>query len=212
MKNKLFNWNDEELKFFEKIKSPNDIQLFLNDIPYNPEYITKSPRFVLKYKTANCFEGSLFAAACLRMLNHKPLIIDLLAQNDDDHVIAVYKKNNLFGSVAKSNTTTLRARDPVFRTVRELVMSYFPFYFNTLGEKSLISYSNPVYLSKFDKYNWMTTGIDLSFIGDYLYKVKHHSLVKKRLKKSLSNADVDLMKVCFAGSIEEGLFKPKQKK
>lgn len=203
-------FSKDELKVFGSFKKPHDIQLFLNDIQYNPEYVTRSPKMVLKYKVANCFEGALFAAAALRMLGYKPLIVDMMAQNDDDHVIAIFKKNGLFGAVAKSNTTVLRFREPVYRTVRELVMSYFDFYFNTLGEKSLISYSNPVDLAKFDKYNWMTTENDLEFIGDNLFEIPHNEIFPKS-SRPLNYADKELVDLCFSGSITEGLFVPKKK-
>lgn len=166
---------------------------------------------VMHEKKANCFEGALFAAAVLRMLGHKPLIVDLMAYNDDDHVIALFKQNNLYGAVAKSNTTTLRFREPVYRSVRELVMSYFDFYFNTLGDKSLRSYSNPVNLTKFDKYNWMTTDEDLEFIGDYLFTIKHHKILNSNSIRLLSPADKEVLDICFIGSVPEGLFKPKKK-
>ena len=201
----------EEKIFFEQFKSPFDIQLFLNSVRYNPDYITNSPRLVMHKKMANCFEGALFAAAVLRMLGHKPLIVDLMAYNDDDHVIAVFKQNNLYGAVAKSNTTTLRFREPVYRSIRELVMSYFDFYFNTLGDKSLRSYSNPVDLSKFDKVNWMTTEEDLEFIGDYLFTIKHNKILDAHSVRSLNPADKDVLEICFLGSVPEGLFKPKKR-
>lgn len=201
----------EEKNFFKQFKSPFDIQLFLNSIKYNPNYITNSPRLVMHKQMANCFEGALFAAAVLRMLGNKPLIVDLMAYNDDDHVIAIFKQNKLYGAVAKSNTTTLRFREPVYRSIRELVMSYFDFYFNTQGDKSLRSYSNPVDLSKFDKYNWMTTEEDLEFIGDYLFTIKHTKILDAKSVRSLSPADKEVLEICFIGSIPEGLFQPKKK-
>ena len=209
--NHLHYFSEEEEKFFRQFKKPYDIQLYLNKIKYNPDYITNSPRKIILNNRANCFEGALFAAAALRMMGHKPLIVDFMADNDDDHVIALFKQNNFYGAVAKSNTTTLRFREPVYRTLRELVMSYFDFYINTLGDKSLRSYSNPVNLSKFDKYNWMTTDNDLEFIGDYLFEIFHHNILEKKLIRTLSIADEDLINVCFSGSIVEGLFKPKRK-
>jgi hypothetical protein len=202
----------EEEIFFEQFKSPFDIQLFLNSSRYNPDYITNSPRLVMHKQMANCFEGALFGAAVLRMLGHKPLIVDLMAYNDDDHVIAVFKQNNLYGAVAKSNTTTLRFREPVYRSIRELVMSYFDFYFNTLGDKSLRSYSNPVNLARFDKSNWMTTDEDLEFIGDYLFTIKHNKILDAKSIRSLSPADKEVLEICFIGSVPEGLFKPKKGK
>lgn len=207
-----YNFSSDELNVFKNLRSPSGIQKFLNKTRYNPDYITCSPRKIIKSRTANCFEGALFAAAALRVLGHRPIIVDLIAENDDDHIIAVFKQNNCFGAIAKSNTTVLRFREPVYRTIRELVMSYFDFYFNTLGEKSLRSYSIPVDLSKFDKYNWMTTDEDLEFIGDYLFTIKHYPILTKKIIKQLSLADKEVVNLCFAGSIQEGLFKPRKKK
>lgn len=211
-RNKLFqNFVDTELEIYSNFKSPNDIQLFLNNISYNPDYVTRSPKLVLKHKQANCFEGALFAASALRFLGYKPLIVDMMAENDDDHVIAIFKQNNFYGAIAKSNTTLLRFREPVYKTLRELVLSYFEFYFNTLGEKSLRSYSNPVDLSKFDKFNWMTTENDLEFIGDYLFEIYHHPIIPKNIIKKLNIADKEVVDLCFSSSIPEGLFVPKKK-
>lgn len=205
-------FNKKELQFIREFKSPAGIQKFLNETDYNPEYKTCSPRNIIISRKANCFEGALFAAAALRVMGHKPVIVDLMADNDDDHVIAIFKQNNCFGAVAKSNTTVLRFREPVYRTLRELVMSYFDFYFNTLGEKSLRSYSVPVDLSRFDKFNWMTTDDALEFIGDYLFEIKHYSILTKKMIRDLSAADKEVVDLCFSGSVEEGLFKPVNKK
>jgi len=202
----------DESNLFKEFKSIYDIQKFLDNTKYNPLDITNSPKFVIKNNQANCFEGALFAAAVLKVLGHKPLIIDMMAESDDDHVIAVFKQNNLYGAVAKSNTTLLRFREPVYRTVRELVMSYFDFYFNVDGEKSLRSYSNPFNLSRFDKYNWVMSDEDLGFIGDYLFDVYHHIIIDRKSIRSLNNADEVLINICFQGSVEEGLFKPVKKK
>jgi hypothetical protein len=201
-----------EFYFLPSFKTPHDIQLFLNDVPYNPESGTKSPLLVMRNKAAHCFEGALFAAAALRSIGYKPLIVDMIAENDDDHVIAVFKKNNYYGAIAKSNTTVLRFREPVYKTLRELVMSYFEMYFNTIGEKSLRSYSNPVDLSKFDKRNWIITNENLDFIGDYLYTIKHHKIVDRKMIRFLNTADKSLIDLCFAESIPEGLYEPEKKK
>ncbi|PKL81856.1 MAG: hypothetical protein CVV24_13105 [Ignavibacteriae bacterium HGW-Ignavibacteriae-3] len=202
----------DEKKFFQQFKTPFEIQIYLNNADYNPEYLTFSPRLVMHRHMANCFEGALFAAAVLRMLGHKPLIVDLMADNDDDHVLAIFKQNNLFGAVAKSNTTLLRYREPVYRSIRELVMSYFDFYINTDGDKTLRSYSNPVNLSKFDKYNWMTTDKDLEFIGDYLFTIKHYNILNTKSIRGLSPSDNDILEICFRGSVPEGLFVPLKNK
>jgi hypothetical protein len=209
---KKINSKNSGLDFLPLFKTPHDIQLFLNDTPYNPEPGTKSPRLVIQNKAAHCFEGALFAAAALKSLGYKPLIVDMIAENDDDHVIAIFKKNNYYGAIAKSNTTVLRFREPVYHTLRELILSYFEMYFNTIGEKSLRSYSNPVDLSKFDGRNWITTDENLDFVGDYLYTIKHHKIVDRKMIRSFNIADKSLIDLCFAESISEGLFKPEKKK
>lgn len=193
---------------FGQFKKPYDIQLFLNQIPYDSNAGTSSPGVVAVERKANCFEGSLFAAAAMRALGHKPLIVDMVADNDDDHVIALFKQGEYYGAVAKSNTTLLRYREPVYRSLRELVMSYFDFYFNIKGQKTLRSYSNPVDLSRFDKRGWMTTSENLDYIGDYLYEVKHHVILSSEMIKSLNYADDDIVGMCFSGAVEEGVYKP----
>jgi hypothetical protein len=203
---------NSELKPLKQFKKPHDIQLFLNNVRYNPDKGTNSPGKVLRMNKANCFEGALFAAAALRMMGHKPLIVDLMAVNDDDHIVALFKYNNCYGAVAKSNTTTLRFREPIYKTLKELILSYFEFYFNTIGEKTLRSYSNPVDLSRFDKLNWMDTDDNLDYIGDYLYTVKHHKILDRKSILYLSQADGELTNLCFAGSVPEGLYTPRKKK
>jgi len=150
----------------------------------------------------------MFAAAALRMIGYPPLIVDMEAKNDDDHVIAIFKDNDRWGAVAKSNTTLLRFREPVYKSLRELVMSYFEMYFNTKGYKSLRTYSRPVNLARFDNRDWMTTDEDLEFIGDYLYKRPHIKILSNDEIKKLRQADKDIMKACFLGSNAAGLFKP----
>jgi len=202
--------DQEGRSFFARFQKPHDIQSFLDDIEYDSAPGTSSPRIVMQERKANCFEGALFGAAALRMLGHKPLIVDMIAENDDDHVIALFKQNGCYGAIAKSNTTLLRFREPVYRTLRELVMSYFDFYFNILGEKTLISYSNPVDLSRFDRRDWMTTDENLDFIGDYLSEVKHHKVVSTKIRRQLTKAGNDLVRVCFDVADDDGIFKPEK--
>ncbi len=206
-KKKYFSTTAAE-KIFNNFRNPYDIQLFLNRISYDPKPGTSSPEIVAEEKAANCFEGALFAAAALRVRGHKPLIVDMLAENDDDHVVALFKEGEYYGAVAKSNTTMLRYREPVYRSLRELVMSYFDFYFNIKGQKTLRSYSNPVNLSRFDGGNWMTTDENLDYIGDYLYEVKHHPVLSRKMIGRLSRADDDIVGLCFNGAVEDGVYKP----
>ena len=159
-----------------KLATPEKIQKYLDDLPYNKEQdgeTCRSPRLVVEYNTAHCFEGALFAAAALRANGRPPLILDLAAVRDDDHVIAVYRTNKCWGAIAKSNYAGLRFRSSVYRTLRELVLSYFEHYYNLKGEKTLREYSRPVNLTRFDSINWMTSDEPLWAIPEYLCTIKH---------------------------------------
>jgi hypothetical protein len=202
---------NEEKKVFSKFRTPHDIQLFLNSIAYNPKEKCKSPVEVIRKRSANCLEGAIFAAAALKFLGYRPLILDMSAENDDDHVIAVFRRNSCYGAVAKSNTTVLRYREPVYRSIRELVMSYFDVYFNTLSEKTLRNYSMPISLDMFSAYDWVSTKKDLNIIGDYLYTIKHYDILTPRQAKELSPADPLMVRACFLGAVKNGIFRPKEK-
>lgn len=205
---KEFAWTRSEAALFARLDTPHKVQTYLNSIAYDAEFGCRSPRFVIKEKKAHCFEGALFAAAALRMNGFPPLIVDLRAENDDDHVIAVFKQRGRWGAVAKSNFTTLRFREPVYKTVRELAMSYFDFYVNTLGDKSLRECSVPMNLAHFDRREWMTTPDDLNYIGDYLDERRHVRLLTKAQERALEPVDPALLKASLLGSNPHGLFKP----
>jgi hypothetical protein len=133
----------------------------------------------------------------------------MLAVNDDDHVIAVFKENGYWGAVAKSNFTSLRYREPVYRSLRELIMSYFDFFFNTDGYKSLRSYSLPLDLSLFESRKWTTTDEDLEYIGDKIESLHHFPIVNKKMVKKLYKASDSMLKAGLLGSDSKGLYKPK---
>jgi hypothetical protein len=203
------DWTNDEIVFLKTMSDPDKIQGFLDSIDYNPVYECRSPRWVIKKRSAHCFEGALFAAAALQFNGFKPLIVDLKAYNDDDHVIAVFKENGYWGSVAKSNFTSLRYREPVYRSLRELVMSYFDFYFNTDGDKSLRAYSMPLDLTIYNNRHWTTTDEDLEYIGDKLEILHHYQIVDEPMIKKLKRASDIMLKAGMLGSNPDGLFKPK---
>jgi hypothetical protein len=203
-------WNKAELRLFQKLDRPIKIQRWLDRIAYDPEYATSSPRLVMRDKKANCFEGALFAATALRELGHRPLLVDIRSWNDDDHVIAVFRERGHWGAVAKSNYTVLRFREPVYRSVRELVMSYFDVYFNPIGQKTMRSYSRPLDLSRFDRRGWMTTDEDLAYIGDSLDDAPHIRVLTPAMVRALNPVDPDLVRAGLLGSKKSGLFKPKR--
>lgn len=203
------NWTTDEIKFLKTMTNPDKIQGFLDSIEYNPVYECRSPRWVIRKRSAHCFEGALFAAAAMQYNGFAPLIVDLKAFNDDDHVITVYRVDGYWGAVAKSNFTSLRFREPVYRTLRELVMSYFDFYFNTDGDKSLRSYSVPLDLSIYNPRNWTTTDEDLEYIGDKLEILRHYPVVSAKMISNLKRASDIMLQAGMLGSKAEGLFKPK---
>jgi hypothetical protein len=203
------DWTKEEVSFLKELSDPDKIQRFLDSIDYNPNYECRSPRWVIKKRSAHCFEGALFAAAALNFIGYKPLLVDMKSFNDDDHVIAIFKEDDHWGAVAKSNFTTLRYREPVYRTLRELIMSYFDFYFNINGDKSLRSYSLPLDLTIYNKLKWTTTDDDLEYIGDKLEKLHHYDVVTKKMIKKLKVASETVLQAGLMGSNEVGLYKPK---
>jgi hypothetical protein len=198
----------ELLDLLKPLSSPVKIQELLDNIPYNTTERTLSPLLVMKERMAHCMDGGLFAAAALSNLGYPPLIVDMAADNDDDHIIAVFRVGRCWGAIAKSNTTVLRFREPVYRSLRELVMSYFDLYYNLNSQKTLRSYSRSIDLSRFDNRNWQTTEEDLAFIGDYTYKVKHYPLLTEDQVRRLNKVPPYLFDAGFSGADIKGLFKP----
>jgi hypothetical protein len=185
----LFSFTPPELRALRALKSPEGIQAFLDRIPYHIGTTAWSPRVVLREQSAHCLEGALFAAAALRVLGHRPLILDLEADDDSDHVIAVYRQDGAWGSIASSNYATCGGRSPVYRTVRELALSYFEGYFNLRRKKSLRRFSQPVNLARFDGRGWMTSEKSVWFIVDHLFDIPHTELLTPKMKKSLTPVD-----------------------
>jgi hypothetical protein len=166
--------------FRRRLDTPSKIQRFLDEIPYNTENdgeTFRSPRRVLRDQTANCIEGAVLAAAALRVKGEPPLIMDLIAVHDEDHVITVFRWHGLWGAIGTSKFTGLRNREPVYRTLRELAMSYFEHYFNLDGERTLRGYGRPVNLTRFDRIHWMTAEIDLWPIAEHLERIPHVALL-----------------------------------
>lgn len=178
-----------ELRKLRNLKSPYGIQRFLDAMPYHLANTAWSPLRVLHENTAHCFEGATFAAAALRANGYRPLILDLEAENDTDHVIAIYRVSGHWGAVAKSNYTGCRYREPVYRTLRELALSYFDVYFNLRRERSLRTFSRPVNLARFDHLHWMTTDMPLWFIAEYLFEIHHYRLLAPGMQKRLHRLD-----------------------
>lgn len=201
-----FQFTDEETAVFRRLGTPERIQELLDsEVGYNKEPdgpTCRSPRRVLRDRVAHCMEGALLAAAALRLQGRPPLIVDMEAVRDDDHILAVFRENGCWGAVAKSNYSGLRFREPVFRSIRELVLSYFEHYYNLEGEKSLRRYSRPVNLARFDRMEWMTAERDLWEIGDYLCGIPHSRILTPSMVRRLRPVDRRLFEAGLVGSIQ----------
>jgi hypothetical protein len=178
-----------ELRKLRSLKSPHGIQRFLDDMPYHLADTAWSPRRVLQENTSHCFEGATFSAAALRALGYPPLVLDLEAEHDTDHVIAIYRHHGHWGAIAKSNYTGCRYREPVYRSLRELALSYFDVYFNLRRERSLRTFSRPVNLARFDRQQWMTTNEHLWFVAEYLFTIHHYRLLTPAMIRQLHRLD-----------------------
>lgn len=186
-----FGFTPREARALRALRTPAGIQRALEAMPYHIASTAWSPRRVLLARTAHCLEGAIFAAAALRVLGFPPLLLDLEAVQDTDHVVAVFRVRGHWGAIAKSNFSGLRYREPVYRSVRELVMSYFDGYVNLRGERTLRAYSRPVSLARFDRTHpdWMTSERDLWFVPEHLVRIRHTRLLTPAMERRLSRVD-----------------------
>lgn len=179
MADKFFGFTPSELRQLRALKTPHGIQHYLNGLHYHLASTCWSPRLVLRERTAHCLEGAIFGAAALRVLGYPPLLIDFEAERDTDHVLAIFRQRGYWGAIATSNYAGCRYREPVYRSLRELAMSYFEDYFNLFGERTLRRFSRPVNLARFDRQNWMTAEKSVWFIPEYLCHIHHYPLLKR---------------------------------
>lgn len=201
------DWTTDERRLLRSLKNPDGIQGYVNKLIYNPTDYASSPRWVMITGEAHCFEGGLLAAAALELQGLKPLMVDLIAINDHHHVITVYKAATGWGSISKSNTNLLSGRRPFYRSVRELVMSYFDFYFTPQGKLSLYGYSNPINLNSYNKWNWRTSDEDLTEMGMSFAEETHYEIIEEKKLKSQVSVEKRLLDACLLGTNPEGLYK-----
>jgi len=184
-----FGLTQEHLRQLRALKTPVLIQRFIDGLTYQYADTAWSPQRVLRERKGHCLEGALLAAAALRLNGYPPLIMDLEAVHDDDHVVAVYRERGLWGSLAKSNFAGLRSRSPIYRTPRELALSYFEHYYNLRGEHTLRSYSMPVNLARLDSKQWMTSGEDVWCVPELLIAARHYPLLPDKVARALPHLD-----------------------
>jgi len=199
----------KELKVFLRLTSPVKIQNFLDSLPYSDEARYRCPRSVLQDNKAHCYDGAVFAAAALQMIGFPPLLVEMLPNDrDDDHILAVFRQGKCWGAVAKSNFVGLRYREPVYRSLRELIMSYFESYFNIAGERTLLGYTAPLNLNRFNKVDWLIDNSAMDVIGDALNGVRKYRIMTPAMTRKLTCVDKRSYKAGLLGSKPSGLFKP----
>ncbi len=189
----MFNLTSQELGALKRLNTPPKIQDFLNSLANNFELkgeTCMSPRRVLRERRAHCMEGAMLAALALRLQGQQPIVMDLkAARGDQDHVVTLFKQRGHWGALSKTNHAVLRYREPIYRTLRELALSYFHEYFLDTGRKTLVSYSAPFDLGQFDQKNWMTAEKDLFFIPRALDRTTHKAIAPKQVLQRLRKAD-----------------------
>jgi hypothetical protein len=189
----MFGLSKSELAILRPLSTPAKIQNFLNALPINFEtdgFTYLSPRRVLREGKAHCLEGALLATLCLWLRGEEPLLLDLKTTSaDQDHVVALYQRHGFWGAISKTNHVSLRFRDPIYRTIRELAASFFHEYFlNETGIKTLRSYSSPFKLKKFGEV-WVTTEENLDELATTLDHSRHYALIPKTNRKFIRPAD-----------------------
>jgi hypothetical protein len=198
----------EERNLLEGLTHPFRIQQFLDSIPYSPDDFYRSPRRVLRDRTAHCFDGAVFAAGALRRIGFPPLILDLFSNGrDDEHLLALFKVAGRWGAVAKSNFVGLRYREPVYGCLRELAMSYFEQYYNTAREKTLRGYSGPLRLVSFDRLDWMASDAAMEAIARRTDEIRRVVLIDAEMEQRLSPVDERSYRAGLIGADPHGLFR-----
>lgn len=186
------NLSPTDKKFLMGLTTPLKIQDFLDTLQFNHEKngeTCMSPKRVLKEQKAHCIEGALLSSVILWLHKKEPLIVNLKVKNSDyDHIITIYKENNYYGAISKTNHNVLRFRDPVYKNIRELVMSYFHEYFLVEnGDKTLLGYTKPINTKKFGT-KWINRDDDLWDIAEKIYDTPIIEIIPKKNKKTLRKA------------------------
>jgi hypothetical protein len=202
--------DEAQRAIFEGLSSPTQIQAYLDRTPYSTEDADRSPLSVMRDGVAHCLDGGLFAAAALRRLGYLPLLVDLLPEpgTDDDHILAIYRHQGCFGALAKSNFAGIRGRAPVYRSLRELALSYFEFYFNSDGQRTLRAYSVPLNLARLDRLNWLWDDAGAAEVEKRLYGLRAIPLLAPPLAAGLTPVDRLTYEAGSLGVNWAGVYKP----
>jgi len=210
MKSFAESFSAQQLEQLSALDSPQAIQAYLDSIPYSPEDANRSPASVLRDGMAHCLDGALFAAAALWRLGEPPLVVDLLPDPgmDDDHMLAIFKRDGCYGALAKSNYAGLRFREAIHHTLRELVLSYFEDYYNVDGVKTLRTYTLPLDLSTLKDIHWLDDDSAPDQIMVRLGRMRHIALLTPAMIARLSPMDRRSFEAGRLGCDPDGLYIP----
>ncbi len=202
--------SDEDRRLFTGLDTPYRIQQFLDSLPYVGEELNRTPLQILKDRQCYCQDGAIFAALALSQSGFSPHLVDLVPDPalDEDHTLAIYKVNRCYGAIAKSNFAGLRFREPVYRSLRELAMSYFEGFYNINGEKTLRRYTIPLDLSQFDRFDWPTQPAGIDKIITRFCKRKSLPLIDPQTVSQLSRVDRRSYEAGMLGGQFDGVYLP----
>jgi hypothetical protein len=200
------HWTTKERRILAGLKTPAHIQSFLDELEYDENAGIGSPRVVMRTGKAQCVSGVLFACAALRELGHAPRLMYIEAVSDDSHCVAVYESAGLWGSIAKSNFTTLRSRDPVYPYLA-LGLSYFEGYYNQYGKRTMRSFTHPLELEPFEPRGWRFSEKPLHYIDRAIDRVPKAWELPRHKTRQLSAVSKLLRSAGMLGSKAEGLWR-----
>ena len=200
-------WTAKERRILGGLRTPAHIQRFLDELPYDEKGGASSPRVVMRNDKAQCYSGVLFACAALRELGYAPRLLWIDAVTDDGHALALYERGGLWGSVAKSNYTTIRSREPIYPYIA-LGLSYFDGYFNPLGKRTMRAFTVPVELEQFESRGWRFAEDRLLYIDRAIDTAPRAWVLPRGSAKQISPVRDQLRKAGLLGANPKGLWRP----
>jgi hypothetical protein len=200
-------WTAAERRILATLKTPADIQRYLDELEYDTEDGAASPRVVMRRGKAQCFSGVLFACAALRELGHPPRLMFIDAVSDDGHCLAIYQNGEKWGALAKSNFTTLRSRDPIYPYLA-LGLSYFDGFFNVYGKRTMRAFTEPVELEPFEPRGWRFSEGSLKYIEHAIDQAPNVWQLSRREISAVSKVSETVRNAGLAGANPDGLWKP----
>ena len=200
-------WTTKERRLLAALRTPAHIQRFLDELGYDECAGGASPRAVMRAAKANCFSGVLFACAALRELGYPPRLMYMDAAYDDGHCLALYERDGLWGSLAKSNFTTLRSREPIYPYLA-LGLSYFDGFFNLYGRRTMRSFTVPVELEPFESRGWRFAADDLPYIDEAIDAAPRAWRLPRRIIREINPASDVLREAGLLGCNPAGLWRP----